>query len=88
MICSDEKLDSHRFKDIIDDAISQGLILFTKYYLGIMGTLKYTPAQYHFTSRHANLKKTIKLKDAKKHPFVVLVFLFFPGAEVGFWCYF
>ncbi|KAF3321391.1 chaperone protein dnaJ 6-like protein [Carex littledalei] len=32
MICSDEKLDSHRFKDIIDDAISQGELKSTKAY--------------------------------------------------------
>ncbi|KAJ3707908.1 hypothetical protein LUZ61_011613 [Rhynchospora tenuis] len=32
MICSDEKLDSHRFKDIIDDAISQGELKATKAY--------------------------------------------------------
>jgi DnaJ homolog subfamily C member 9 len=32
MICSDPKLDSHRFKDIIDEAIAEGrqlLLLFT-----------------------------------------------------------
>ncbi|KAG8058394.1 hypothetical protein GUJ93_ZPchr0002g25966 [Zizania palustris] len=32
MICSDPKLDSHRFKDIIDDAISEGELKSTKAY--------------------------------------------------------
>lgn len=27
MICSDEKLDAHRFKDIIDEALAAGLVL-------------------------------------------------------------
>lgn len=26
MLCSDPKLDSHRFKDIIDEAIAEGLL--------------------------------------------------------------
>ncbi|KAJ3694860.1 hypothetical protein LUZ60_000237 [Juncus effusus] len=32
MICSDEKLDSHRFKDIIDEAIAEGELKATKKY--------------------------------------------------------
>lgn len=32
MLCSDPKLDSHRFKDIIDDAISSGELKSTKAY--------------------------------------------------------
>ncbi|XP_062218475.1 chaperone protein dnaJ 6 [Phragmites australis] len=32
MICSDPKLDSHRFKDIIDDAIAEGDLKSTKAY--------------------------------------------------------
>ncbi|XP_018728697.2 chaperone protein dnaJ 6-like, partial [Eucalyptus grandis] len=32
MLCSDPKLDSHRFKDIIDDAIAAGTLKTTKAY--------------------------------------------------------
>jgi hypothetical protein len=70
MICSDEKLDSHRFKDIIDDAISQGFNLFNE--VLFRGPLKF---EMNNLLSHQNLEMWNLLQVKTNH--------LFPGVEGG-----